>query len=327
MKTKIETPHERQQLVAAARRGESIVLPLLAFGFSDEQGDIFTRAAVEAALAAHNAKSAGGFVDCEFHGAIESIVGNYESLDRELETDERSEVGCVNARVLLSRERGIPLLQHPTMELAVEVQISASHENETTGERIIDAFEIQGIALTRHKVGVQMVPKHADVVTAVAVATAVAAAMPAQGGFAAGVSARSTPTLVIIEHPFKAATPEDRTRNARYLKLAMRDSLSRGEAPYASVLLYATSGVLHDDIPEQRTQGIDAGLAWGARAALTAVYTDFGVSAGMEIGIARARGTGRPVEYRQIENVNDLLMMLAMEETAAAGARVAGPVG
>jgi hypothetical protein len=51
---------------------------------------------------------------------------------------------------------------------------------------------------------------------------------------------------------------------------------------------------------EERQHGIDAGLAWGRVAEATVVYTDFGLSRGMEYGIAAARTAGRPIEFRSL---------------------------
>lgn len=104
--------------------------------------------------------------------------------------------------------------------------------------------------------------------------------------------------LVVIESPFKGETPEIHERNLRYLKACMLDSLSRGEAPFASHMLYTQ--VLNDHIPEERALGIRAGLAWGTRADTTAVYTNLGVSPGMQIGIDHALREGREVVYRVI---------------------------
>lgn len=101
---------------------------------------------------------------------------------------------------------------------------------------------------------------------------------------------------VIVESPFAG----DIAENERYARAAIRDSLLRGEAPIASHLLYTQPGVLDDLIPSERQHGIDAGLAWGSVAELTAVYIDRGTSRGMEYGIANANAAGRPVEVRVI---------------------------
>lgn len=106
--------------------------------------------------------------------------------------------------------------------------------------------------------------------------------------------------LVIVESPFAGDVEE----NIKYARAAVRDCLMRGEAPIASHLLYTQEGILNDDIPEERKYGIDAGLAWGGVADATVVYTDRGISKGMEYGIARAKSEGRPVEYRTLPNYN-----------------------
>lgn len=102
--------------------------------------------------------------------------------------------------------------------------------------------------------------------------------------------------LVIIESPYAG----DVERNERYARAAMADSLTRGEAPFASHLLYTQPGVLDDTDPSERALGIRAGLAWGREACATVVYTDLGLSRGMFWGIVRAHRDGRPVEYRSL---------------------------
>lgn len=90
--------------------------------------------------------------------------------------------------------------------------------------------------------------------------------------------------------------------NRRYARRCIRDSLSRGEAPIASHLLYTQPGVLRDWVVTERMWGINAGLAWGRVAELTAVYTDKGISSGMRYGIDNAERAGRTVEYRTLPN-------------------------
>ncbi len=102
--------------------------------------------------------------------------------------------------------------------------------------------------------------------------------------------------LVIIESPFAG----DVARNVEYARAAMRDCLLRGEAPYASHLLYPQPGVLNDDDPGERQHGIHAGLAWGKMADAVVVYTDLGISKGMEYGIEAHQKAGRLVELRSL---------------------------
>ncbi len=61
-----------------------------------------------------------------------------------------------------------------------------------------------------------------------------------------------------------------------------------------------TQGVLDDDDPEEREQGILAGFAWRDVSDLTVVYGDLGVTKGMRYGIEDAIMKGRPVEYRTL---------------------------
>ena len=53
-------------------------------------------------------------------------------------------------------------------------------------------------------------------------------------------------------------------------------------------------------MPAERKHGIDAGLAWRTVAQASVVYTDLGISEGMEYGIKAAQDAGVPVEYRTL---------------------------
>lgn len=103
---------------------------------------------------------------------------------------------------------------------------------------------------------------------------------------------------VILESPYGSKERSVIQRNEAYARDAMHDALKRGDAPMVSHLLYTQ--VLQDQVPEERTLGIEAGLAWGPAAQATVVYVDFGITPGMEKGIARANEEGRPVEVRRI---------------------------
>jgi len=106
---------------------------------------------------------------------------------------------------------------------------------------------------------------------------------------------KATP-LVLIESPFAG----DVDTNIRYARACMRDSLIRGEYPFVMHLLYTQDGILNDDIPSERNLGIEAGLAGGKQAEKTVVYTDLGITPGMEKGIQRAIQEGREIEYREL---------------------------
>lgn len=104
------------------------------------------------------------------------------------------------------------------------------------------------------------------------------------------------PIPVIIESPYAG----DVQANLTYLRACLRDSLLRGEAPFASHALYTQPGVLRDDVESERAAGIHAGFAWRRLAQKTVVYTDRGISGGMRYGIEHAKEHGHSVEYREL---------------------------
>lgn len=105
---------------------------------------------------------------------------------------------------------------------------------------------------------------------------------------------------VVIESPYKGATPEEQEANVAYAKACMLDSLRRGEAPFASHLLYTQ--VLDDAKNDEREMGIAAGLKFVRDCDLTAVYIDRGVSSGMLRGTEEAARAGRAFEVRSLED-------------------------
>ncbi len=94
-----------------------------------------------------------------------------------------------------------------------------------------------------------------------------------------------------------------RQLNQRYAMACARDSLQRGEAPYASHLFFDRPGLLDDGDERERVVGMSAGFAWGDAAQLRVVYTDWGVSGGMIQGIKRARTMGQAVQFRAVGGV------------------------
>ena len=103
---------------------------------------------------------------------------------------------------------------------------------------------------------------------------------------------------VVLESPFSG----DVETNTRFARACMHDCLMRNEAPFASHLLYTQPGVLQDTVPRERELGINAGFIINARLDKTVVYTNLGISGGMQLGIDNAIACGRPVEYRMLEN-------------------------
>jgi len=101
----------------------------------------------------------------------------------------------------------------------------------------------------------------------------------------------STYVPVLLESPFSGAPPE-------YVHDCIRDCLERGEAPIASHVLYTQA--LDDTVPEQRRWGILAGFSIRWLTARTVVYTDLGISGGMQEGIEHAKGIEHEIEYRSL---------------------------
>ena len=107
--------------------------------------------------------------------------------------------------------------------------------------------------------------------------------------------------FVDIETPYAAPDNEGVKRNVRYARACARDCLQRGEIPYASHLFFPQPGILDDNIPGEREMGIRAGKEIIEKLeATTVVYTDLGVSRGMQFGIDIAAQKGRRVERRQL---------------------------
>lgn len=102
---------------------------------------------------------------------------------------------------------------------------------------------------------------------------------------------------VILESPYAG----DVEANLDYCRLAMKDCLARGEAPFPSHALYTQPGVLDDADPGQRELGMEAGFAWGEIADYVVVYEDRGMSNGMLAGIERHIARGMLIVYRAFD--------------------------
>ena len=112
------------------------------------------------------------------------------------------------------------------------------------------------------------------------------------------------PRFVDVETPYMGATDEDRRRNLLYARACVRDCLKRDEYPFASHLFFTQPGILDDNLPQERAKGINAGkiIIEALPRSTTVVYTNLGISKGMEFGISRALQNGREVEYRKLED-------------------------
>lgn len=63
-------------------------------------------------------------------------------------------------------------------------------------------------------------------------------------------------------------------------------------------MLYTQMGVLRDQLPAERKQGLTAGHTWIEVADAVVFYLDYGMSPGMEAGLDAARRLSKPFEYR-----------------------------
>lgn len=104
-------------------------------------------------------------------------------------------------------------------------------------------------------------------------------------------------TVVFVCSPFRG----DVEQNTAYARRAMRDCLNRGEAPFAPHLLYTQPGVLRDEVESERNAGIDAGERVLLKCDRLVVYTDNGVSQGMQYELAVARAYDIPIEFRTLD--------------------------
>lgn len=105
--------------------------------------------------------------------------------------------------------------------------------------------------------------------------------------------------MVVIESPFKGdGTATDRAKLITYARRALRHSIDLGESPIASHLLYTQ--VLQDGFLPHRELGMGMVHDWFDRAGTIVFYTDYGMSSGMELGLARAREHGKICFQRTI---------------------------
>jgi len=104
---------------------------------------------------------------------------------------------------------------------------------------------------------------------------------------------------VVVETPYAGGTADEVEDNKAFARACMLDSMGRGEDPFASHLLYTQ--FLDDKDHDERKLGMRAGFNWRATADMTVVYTDRGVTPGMERGIEHSEAIGVPVVRRTLE--------------------------
>jgi len=119
---------------------------------------------------------------------------------------------------------------------------------------------------------------------------------------------------VYVESPYSGHSENEWSRNIDYARYAMQDCLKRGEAPFVSHLLYTQTphhGFVADSDTKHQCLGREAAVNlafnWRSKSDRTVVYTDFGISNGMKLGIEHATALGHVIEYRTIPDLQKLM--------------------
>lgn len=102
--------------------------------------------------------------------------------------------------------------------------------------------------------------------------------------------------FVIVESPYAG----DIDTNVAYARACLRDSILKGEAPFASHLLYTQEGVLRDEVHEERELGMGLGWHVARHSDYSVFYTDRGWSSGMVRGFAAAARLGHACVIRRL---------------------------
>lgn len=113
--------------------------------------------------------------------------------------------------------------------------------------------------------------------------------------------------LLVIESPYAG----DVERNVAFCEAVCRYACMQGYAPMASHLLYTR--FLDDNVPDERTHGIDAGLAWAKHAeeAWFCLRAGDEMSRGMRYALERHRHEGRPYRFKLFTQGGDFVRDMA----------------
>ncbi len=110
----------------------------------------------------------------------------------------------------------------------------------------------------------------------------------------------NVPLLVGIETPWKGLDGGGE-RALDYLRNALRDSLARGELPWASHCMLAMSRALYDEDIDQREEGLLVNQNFILHYASKVVfYTDHGMSEGMLRARTWCGLYSKPFEFRKL---------------------------
>jgi hypothetical protein len=99
---------------------------------------------------------------------------------------------------------------------------------------------------------------------------------------------------VVVESPYADDASSVVSRNVRYLRACLAYCLANNVAPYASHGLYTQPGVLNDQVPAERKNGMRAGFAIGSKLEERWFFIDLGMTDGMIRGEEAAKKIGQP---------------------------------
>lgn len=124
------------------------------------------------------------------------------------------------------------------------------------------------------------------------------------------ITLMDTGDLVMLESPYAATPGRSVKDNVAYARLCMIDSVTRGEVPFATHLLWTQrpdggwagekNGATDAEHWLGRDKALAMGNAWREWADMTVLYVDFGVTPGMERAEQAASNCGQRTERRRL---------------------------
>ena len=112
--------------------------------------------------------------------------------------------------------------------------------------------------------------------------------------------------LISLESPFAS----DPIENIHYAYECCKDSIAKGESPYASHLLFPQ--FLDDKDPAARAAGLRLSDAWRHKADKIVFYTDKGWSAGMQHALDFVKAHGKGAEFRALSGQLDATLLASL---------------
>lgn len=103
--------------------------------------------------------------------------------------------------------------------------------------------------------------------------------------------------VVIVETPYLYESDIVGVEYEIYLNRCLRDCLLRGESPIATHAMYTRPGILSKCEGGLASEASD-GLAEAV--GVTVLYTDYGITSKMNLGLDRASFHGHDIFYREI---------------------------